>query len=188
MKNQKIDEILNSTLEVNKRKGSRSDILDRKDYSNVMFISSDPDKANEVIKSYLEDEFGATVITVTPDGYEIQKEKANIQVGCVSTAVIYPGDEMTDKLKKEDTVLFLPDLDQMEDVRYGRLLFDMINYHFVADPRNGEYGFTELDGSFFAVATVSNGRKVGVAIREFRYMDEPPFFRRVDLDEITIDD
>lgn len=187
MKNQQIDEILNGTLEVNKEDGCNSDILDR-NFSNVMFISSNPDKASEVIKSYLENEFGANVITVTPDGYEIQKEKANIRVGCVSRTAICPGDEMTDKLKKENTVLFLPDLDRMEDVRYGRLLFDMINNHLVADPRNGENGFTELDGSFFAVWTISKGRDMGAAMQEFRYMDEPPLFGHYDLDEITIDD
>lgn len=187
MKNQQIDEILNRTVKTNKRRGECSDILERQDFSNVMFISSNPDKASEVIKSYLENEFGANVITVTPDGYEIQKEKANIQVGCGNRTAICPGDEMTDKLKQENTVLFLPNLDQMEDVNYGRLLFDMINNHLVADPRNGENGFTELDGSFFAVVTKSKGRDVGAAMQEFRYMDEPPLFRRVDLDEITID-
>lgn len=187
MKNKKIDEILNRALKVNKRKESRSDILD-KSFSNVTFISSDSDKANEVIKSYLEDEFGMNVITVTPDGYEIQKKIANIQVGRVSTTAIYPGDEMTDKLKQENTVLFLPNLDQMEDKNYRRFLLDMAREHIVADPRREDGGFALLADSFFAVATLGKGRLSGRDFFELNSTDSKNSFTCFDLDEITIDD
>lgn len=187
MKNQKIDEVLNGALKANKSIGHRSDILDR-NFSNVMFISSNPDKASEVIKSYLENEFGANGITVTPNGYEIQNEKANIQVGCVATAAIYPGDEMTDKLKKKNTVLFLPDLDQMEDKNYRRLLLDMAREHIVADSRNEDGGFALLDATFFAVATLEKGSLSGRDFFELNSTDAKNSFTCFDLDEITIDD
>lgn len=186
MKNKQIDEILNRTVKTNKRIGCRSDISDRS-FSNVMFISSTPDKASEVIKSYLENEFGANVITVTPNGYEIQRVKANIQVGCINISpIICPSDEMTDKLKKENTVLLLPNLDQMEDKIYRRLLLDMAREHIVADSRNEDGGFALLDSSFFAVAII--GHMLGTEMYELATMDAKDSFRRVDLDEITIDD
>lgn len=182
MKNQQIDEILNRTVETNKRIGCRSDVSDR-NFINVMFISGTPDKASEVIKSYLEDEFGANVITVTPNGYEILKEKASTRL---ARPIIYPCDEMTDKLKKENTVLFLPNLDQMSDKIYRCLLLDMAREHVVADPRNTDGGFTLLDNEFFAVAVV--GHMSGSEIFELATTDAKDSFRRVDLDEITIDD
>lgn len=185
MKNKQIDEILNSTVETNKEIGEYSDILNRI-FGNVMFISSTPDKASEVIKSYLENEFGANVITVTPSGYEIQKEEANIQVGCVNRTAICPGDEMTDNLKQKNVVLFLPNLDRMSDQNYRRLLLNMAREHIVADPRNEEGGFALLDASFFAVAVV--GHMSGSEMYELATMDAKDSFRRVDLDEITIDD
>lgn len=182
MKNQQIDKILNRTLEVNKKIGECSDISDRS-FSNVMFISSTPDKASEVIKSYLENEFGANVITVTPNGYEIQREKASTRL---ASPIIYPGDKMTDKLKQGNTVLFLPNLDQMSDKDYRCLLLDMAREHLVADPRNEDGGFALLDASFFAVAIV--GHMSGSEMFELATMDAKDSFRRVDLDEITIDD
>ena len=61
---------------------------------------------------------------------------------------------MTDELKKENTVLFLPNLDRMNDLIYRRFLLDMIRTHIVADSRNGKYGYTKLHYSFIAIATV----------------------------------
>lgn len=125
--------------------------------NNMLFVCEDTDKVNSDIKSYLNDK-GLNVITVSPNGYEIQREKATIQLsaGLRVFTVLYPGDKMTDELKRENTVLFLPDLDQMSDLLYRRLLFDVIRTHIVAEPRNGEGGFTKLHHSFTAIATVSN--------------------------------
>ena len=181
MKNKQIDEILNRAVETNKKRGERSDILNRT-FGNVMFISSTPDKASEVIKSYLENEFGANVITVTPSGYEIQRENESTRIA----SPIYPGDEMTDKLKQKNTVLFLPNLDRMSDKSCRRWLLDMAREHIVADPRNEESGFALLDASFFAVAVV--GHMTGSEMYELATMDAKDSFRCVDLDEITIDD
>lgn len=182
MNNKRIDEILNRTVEINKRIERHFDFLDRL-FGNVLFISNTPDKASEVIRSYLEEEFGANVITVTPNGYEIQNKKASTKL---ARAIIYPGNEMTDKLKKENTVLFLPNLDQMSDGIYRRLLLNMAIDHIVADPRNEDCGVALLDASFFAVATV--GHMSGSEMNELATMDAKDSFRHVDLDEIIIDD
>ncbi len=184
MKNQQINAILNRILTSNTM-GKSSNILDRT-FKNVMFISSVPDKASEAIKSYLTNEFGANVITVTPNGYEISKEKAGIDIDSGSVhPIIYPGDKMTDKLKQENTVLLLPNLDQMSDKAYRKLLLDMSTQHIVADYRNGESGFAVLDDSFFAIAIV--GRMSGSDIFELATIDAKDSFILVDLDEITID-
>lgn len=185
MKNHKIDEALNNTVKMNKRAAERFNI-DEDSFGSVMFLSSTTDKANEAILSYLTNEFGANVITVTPIGYEIQREKTQITIENAAVfPVIYPGDEMTDNLKKEKTILFLPNLHQMNDQTYRRLLLDMAMNHVAADPRNGEGGFATLDGSFFAVATV--GRIPNQEMFELTVMDAKNTFRCIDLDEIMID-
>lgn len=172
----------NRTLEVNKEIGESSDISDR-NFRNVMFISDTPDKASEVIKSYLEDEFGANVITVMPNGYEIQNEKASTKL---ASPIIYPGDEMTDNLKQENTVLFLPNLDQMEDKIYRRLLLNTAREHIVADLRNKDGGFTLLDASFFALAIV--GHMPGPEMYELATMDAKDSFRAFDIVSRFADD
>lgn len=106
MKNHKIDEALNNTVKMNKRAAERFNI-DEDSFGSVMFLSSTTDKANEAILSYLTNEFGANVITVTPIGYEIQREKTQITIENAAVfPVIYPGDEMTDNLKKEKLFCF----------------------------------------------------------------------------------
>lgn len=122
----------------------------------------------------------------TPTGYEIQREKAQITIKNAAVfPVIYPGDEMTDNLKKEKTILFLPNLHQMDDQTYRCLLLDMAMKHVVADPRNEDGGFATLNGSFFAVATV--GRIPNQEMFELTVMDAKNSFRCIDLDEIMVD-
>lgn len=124
-------------------------------WHNRLFVCDETDKVNEVIKNYLTNK-GVNVITVSPTGYEIQRKKCKVRLteNLTICDIIQPGDEMVDNLKKENTVVFLPDLDKMSDSVYRTLLIDMIRTHIVADPRNGEGGFTKLHYSFVAIATV----------------------------------
>lgn len=176
-----IDEILNSVISSNKK---TKDGVSRSFWS-VMFVSDDLDKVNRVIKSYLENDLGANVITVTPSGYEIPKDKAGVDVdGRRVFPIIYPDNEMTDKLKQENTVLFLPNLDEMKDKSYRRLLLDMAREHIVADYRNEEIECTKLKDSFIAVATV--GRMDKKAMFELTTMDAKDSFRVIDFDKDVI--
>lgn len=147
-----LDEIFNEKsfkrIELRER---ATDISEISYCNNKLFVCDDTDKANENIKNYLKNK-GFNVITVSPTGYEIQKEKCSVKLR--ENFIIQPGDEMVDNLKTENTVLFLPDLDKMSDSVYRTLLIDMIRTHIVADPRNGEGGFTKLHYSFVAIATV----------------------------------
>lgn len=129
------------------------DRLNREFRGNVLFVSKNTKLVNENVERYLK-EADANIITVTPNGYQIQKKLASVDISPGSEDFILPGDKMTDELKKENTVLFLPNLDRMNDLIYRRFLLDMIRTHIVADSRNGKHGYTKLHYSFIAIATV----------------------------------
>ena len=153
----KIRESLEATLNARENAEGIEDCNIEIDFlNNRLFVCENTEEANEVIKKFLAEK-GINVFTVSPNGYEIQRKKASIRLGRSTVfPILYPGDETTDELKKENVALFLPDLDQMNDLVYRRLLFDAIRTHIVADSRNSEGNFTKLHYSFFAVATVSN--------------------------------
>lgn len=145
-----------------------SDKLNHRYYGNFLLIGEDTAAINELVLRYLKEK-NVNIVTVTPNGYEIQKEIKRACVGSLADDYIFPGEEMTDKLKKENTVLFLPDLDKMSDSIYRRFLLDMINSHIVSDPRMGKNGYTRLHYSFFAIATVGK-------------MDGRDFFKLINSD------
>lgn len=151
-----LDEIFNedSFKEIEFREEIRGD-SETEYWNNKLFVCDDTDTVNKVIKNYLTNK-GLNVITVSPTGYEIQRKKCKIRLmeNLTICDVIQPGDEMVDNLKKENTVLLLPDLDKMSDSVYRAILIDMIRTHIVADPRNGEDGFAKLHFTFVAIATV----------------------------------
>ncbi len=153
----KIRESLEETIKARENAADYEDCNIEIDFfNNRLFVCENTEEANEVIKKFLAEK-GINVFTVSPNGYEIQRKTDSIRLGRSTVfAILYPGDETTDELKKENVALFLPDLDQMNDLVYRRLLFDVIRTHIVADSRNSEGNFTKLHYSFFAVATVSN--------------------------------
>lgn len=135
-----LDEIFNEkSLKRIELREKTADISKISYHNNMLFVCDDTDKANEDIKNYLSIK-GLNVITVSPTGYEIQKKKCNIRLRDNLTIcnVIQPEDKVVDNLKRENTVLFLPNLDKMSDLFYRRMLIDMIRTHIVADPRNEE--------------------------------------------------
>lgn len=149
-------------------------------YGNFLLIGEDTAAINELVLRYLKEK-NVNIVTVTPNGYEIQKKKMQIDIAPGFRDVIFPGEEMTDKLKKENTVLFLPDLDKMSDSIYRRFLLDMINSHIVSDPRMGKNGYTRLHYSFFAIATV--GKMDGRDFYELINSDAGNCFSIYNLDE-----
>ncbi len=164
-----LDEIFNEkSFKRIKLRERTTDISDISYRNNMLFVCDDTDKVNEVIKNYLTNK-GLSVITVSPTGYEIQRKKCKIRLreNLTFCDIIQPGDEMVDNLKKENTVLLLPDLDKMSDSDYRAILIDMIRTHIVADPRNGEDGFAKLHYSFVAIATVGE-----MPITEFSWLTQ----------------
>lgn len=150
----RIKDVIAKTLsDENLSKMERYDRRDREFRGNVLFVSKNTELVNENVERYLK-EADANIITVTPNGYQIQKKWASVDISPGSEDFILPGDKMTDELKKENTVLFLPNLDRMNDLIYRRFLLDMIRTHIVSDSRNGKHGYTKLHYSFIAIATV----------------------------------
>ena len=152
-------------------------------FTSALFICNDITQVNDMLIKVFE-ESGMNVVTVTADGYEIPREKATVRLSDNHTIgpILYPGDEKTDELKKKNTVLFLPNLDKMSDLVYRRLLLEVAREHCVADPRNGENGYTELDSSFFAVATV--GKMETPAFMELTNMDAKGSLQRCLIDSL----
>ena len=157
-----------------------SDKLNDRYYGNFLLIGEDTAAINELVLRYLKEK-NVNIVTVTSNGYEIQKKRMQIDIAPGSCDVIFPGEEMTDKLKKENTVLFLPNLDGMNDLIYRRFLLDMIRTHIVADSRNGKHGYTKLHYSFFAIATV--GKMDGRDFYELINNDAKNCFMIYNLDE-----
>ena len=150
-------------------------------FRSALFMCNDTTQVNDTLIKIFEEK-GFNVVTVTADGYEIPREKADVRLSDnnIIGPILYPGDEKTDELKKKNTVLFLPNLDKMTDLVYRRLLLDVAREHYIADPRNGENGYAELDGSFFAVATV--GKMETSAFTELTYTDAKGSFQKCLID------
>lgn len=176
-----IIEVLNSVIEDNSTLYCYHEIGET-NFRSALFICNDTTQVNDMLIKVFE-ERELNVVMVTADGYEIPRKKAMVRLSDNYTIgpILYPGDEKTDELKKKNTVLFLPNLDKMSDLVYRRLLLEVAREHYVADPRNGENGYTELDGSFFAVATVS--KMETPAFTELTNMDAKGSFQRCLIDD-----
>ena len=120
---------------------------------NVFFESNDTDSLNGFVEEWAK-ENNVNLFVVTENGYEIKCATAVVSIDFLTESYIMPTKEQIEKLNQPNTVLFLKNIDKMQDKSYRRKLLDFMRSFIVAD-ESKEESYTFVKNMLFTVATIS---------------------------------
>ena len=146
----------------------------------LFFCKNNLDLANEVVEKWSK---GNDVNFIVVDGNDqrvIRKATEMVTIGHLTKDYIAPTKEQIEKLNQPKTILFLKNLNKMEDKIYSSRLFNFMNELIVAD-NTKEEGYTFVKNMLFVVATV--GEMQGRDVFEMCTMDAKDAFSHIMLDK-----
>ena len=146
----------------------------------LFFCKENLESANEIIEKWAKANDVNFIVIDGNDQSVIRKAKKIATIGHLIKDYIAPTAEQIEKLNQPNTILFLKNLDKMEDKKYRRWLFDFMNELIVADDSKEE-GYTFAKNMLFVVATV--GEMQGRDAFEMCTMDAKDAFAHIMLDK-----
>ena len=177
----KIIEELNWAFERSTRDCKDREINDSLFLPNLLFFcKNNLDLANEIVEKWSKENDVNFLVIDGNDQSVIRKATEMVTIGHLTKDYIAPTKEQIEKLNKPKTILFLKNLDKMEDEIYRRWLFNLMNELIVAD-NTKEDGFVFVKNLLFVVATV--GEMQGRDVFEMGTMDAKDAFMYIDINE-----
>lgn len=141
---------------------------------NCMFYCNDTQQANDLICQWAANN-DINLYTITNDTTKIDQTSFPLLPKVFETKLT-PSEKQLQELNKNNTVIFLKDLDEMEDLGYRRKLFDLINDQQVTTVGSRTQNIN-LDNLLFAVATCTNDKLDADSTHVMQTMDAKGAFR-----------
>lgn len=141
---------------------------------NCMFYCDDTQQANDLICQWAANN-GINLYTITNDSKKIDQTSVCL-IPKVFESKSTPSEKQLKEFNKNNTVIFLKDLDEMQDLGYRRKLFDLINERQVTTVGSRTQNIN-LDNLLFAVATCTNNKLDADSTHVMQTMDAKDAFR-----------
>lgn len=141
---------------------------------NCMFYCDDTQQANDLICQWAVNN-GINLYTITNDSKKIDQTSVCL-IPKVFESKLTPSEKQLKEFNKNNTVIFLKDLDEMQDLGYRRKLFDLINERQVTTVGSRTQNIN-LDNLLFAVATCTNNKLDADSTHVMQTMDAKDAFR-----------
>lgn len=141
---------------------------------NCMFYCDDTQQANDLICQWAANN-GINLYTITNDSKKIDQTSVCL-IPKVFESKLTPSEKQLKEFNKNNTVIFLKDLDEMQDLGYRRKLFDLINERQVTTVGSRTQNIN-LDNLLFAVATCTNNKLDADSTHVMQTMDAKDAFR-----------
>lgn len=141
---------------------------------NCMFYCDDTQQANDLICQWAANN-GINLYTITNDSKNIDQTSVCL-IPKVFESKLTPSEKQLKEFNKNNTVIFLKDLDEMQDLGYRRKLFDLINERQVTTVGSRTQNIN-LDNLLFAVATCTNDKLDADSTHVMQTMDAKDAFR-----------
>ena len=169
---QTICDYLNMSL----KKAQKMQMRKQRDFGlpNCMFYCDDTQQANDLICQWAANN-GINLYTITNDSKKIDQTSVCL-IPKVFESKLTPSEKQLQELNKNNTVIFLKDLDEMQDLGYRRKLFDLINERQVTTVGSRTQNIN-LDNLLFAVATCTNNKLDADSTHVMQTMDAKDAFR-----------
>lgn len=145
---------------------------------NCMFYCDDTQQANDLICQWAANN-DINLYTITNDSKKIDQTSFYLMPKLFESKLT-PSEKQLQELNKNNTVIFLKDLDEMEDLGYRRKLFDLINDQQVTTVESCTQNIN-LDNLLFAVATCTTGKLNADNTFVMRTMDAKDAFSVIHL-------
>lgn len=175
---QTICDYLNMSLE----KAQKMQLRKQRDLGlpNCMFYCDDTQQANDLICQWAANN-GINLYTITNDSKKIDQTSFYLMPKLFESKLT-PSEKQLKEFNKNNTVIFLKDLDEMQDLGYRRKLFDLINERQVTTVGSRTQNIN-LDYLLFAVATCTKNKLRSNDDFIMRTTDAKDTFRVINLDE-----
>lgn len=147
---------------------------------NCMFYCNDTQQANDLICQWAANN-DINLYTITNDSKKIDQTSVCL-IPKVFESKLTPSEKQLKEFNKNNTVIFLKDLDEMKDLGYRRRLFDLINDRQVTMAGSGEQNIN-LDNLLFVVATCTKNKLRSNNDFIMRTTDAKDTFRIINIDE-----
>lgn len=141
---------------------------------NCMFYCDNTQQANDLICQWAANN-GINLYTITNDSKKIDQTSVCL-IPKVFESKLTPSEKQLKEFNKNNTVIFLKDLDEMQDLGYRRKLFDLINERQVTTVGSRTQNIN-LDNLLFAVATCTNNKLDADSTHVMQTMDAKDAFR-----------
>lgn len=141
---------------------------------NCIFYCDDTQQANDLICQWAANN-GINLYTITNDSKKIDQTSVCL-IPKVFESKLTPSEKQLKEFNKNNTVIFLKDLDEMQDLGYRRKLFDLINERQVTTVGSRTQNIN-LDNLLFAVATCTNNKLDADSTHVMQTMDAKDTFR-----------
>lgn len=173
---QTIYDYLNMSL----KKAQKMQLRKQRDFGlpNCMFYCDDTQQVNDLICQWAANN-DINLYTITNDSKKIDQTSFYLMPKLFESKLT-PSEKQLQELNKNNTVIFLKDLDEMQDLGYRRKLFDLINDRQVTTVESCTQNIN-LDNLLFAVATCTKGNLDADRTYIMRTMDAKDAFRVIFL-------
>lgn len=147
---------------------------------NCMFYCNDTQQANDLICQWAADN-DINLYTITNDTTKIDQTSFPLLPKVFETKLT-PSEKQLQELNKNNTVILLKDLDEIQDLGYRRKLFDLINERQVTTVGSRTQNIN-LNNLLFAVATCTKNKLRSNNDFIMRTTDAKDTFRIINIDE-----